>query len=67
MASNSTSDVSVPSEQDTTMDDSILFDGEGNIQSAQKKTPDNDNQPECLSSDNFRIVREHADDVRFLL
>ena len=51
MASNSTSDASVPSEQDTPIDDSILFDGEGNIQSAQKKTPDNDNQPERLSSD----------------
>ena len=70
MASNSTSDDSVPSEQDTPMDDSILFDGEGNIQSAQKKTPENDKQPdpgpERLSSDNFRIVREHADEVRVL-
>ena len=66
MTSNSTSDVSVPSEQDTLVEDSILFDGEGNIQSAQKKTPDNDNQPERFSSDNFRTVREHADEVRIL-
>ena len=70
MASNSTSDDSVPSEQDTPMDDSILFDGEGNIQSAQKKTPENDKQPqpgpERLSPDNFRIVREHPDEVRVL-
>ena len=41
MASNSTRDASVPSEQDTPMDDSISFDG--NIQSAQKKTPNSDN------------------------
>ena len=66
MASNSTSDDSVPSKQDTPMVDSILFDGEGNIQSAQRKTPEKDKQPERLSPDNFRIVREHTDEVRVL-
>ena len=65
MASNSTSDASLHSKEDTTLDDSILQDGERNIQSAQKKTSDNDNQHR-LSPDNFRIVQEHTDEVRVL-